>query len=188
MPGPASAACFKAVMSSHKSRGVSGMATSPHIARTTKPPNGSNTGAHHKKRRAVQEIFGGLRCLIRVEILRAGGVGACGRRSCSRATRSMTKSPSSGRSKRRAVLELIPCCRCGVLFPKTNGRKEKRFCSNECRAEEPRFCSKHCSRTARRGNTATSGPAPERAAATARRDGLRDRRAPPPGCTPEDAH
>jgi hypothetical protein len=61
-----------------------------------------------------------------------------------RATRSMTKSPSSGRSKPRAVLELIPCCRCGVLFPKTNGRKEKRFCSNECRAEELRFCSKHC--------------------------------------------
>jgi hypothetical protein len=56
----------------------------------------------------------------------------------------MTKSPSSGRIRPRAVPELIPCCRCGVLFPKTNGRKEKRFCFNDYRAEELRFCSKHC--------------------------------------------
>jgi hypothetical protein len=115
-------------------------------------------------------------------------VGACGRRSCSRATRSMTKSPSSGRSKPRAVLELIPCCRCGVLFPKTNGRKEKRFCSNECRAEELRFCSKHCQgqhvvETRQLvGRHLNVPPLPP--------DGLRDRRrrAPPPECTPEDAH
>jgi hypothetical protein len=56
----------------------------------------------------------------------------------------MTKSPSSGRTRPRAVLELIPCCRCGVLFRKTNGPKEKRLCLNECRAEELGFCSKHC--------------------------------------------
>jgi hypothetical protein len=43
----------------------------------------------------------------------------------------MTKSPSSGRTRPRAVPELIPC-RCGVLFPARNG---KRFCSKRCQGQ-----------------------------------------------------
>jgi hypothetical protein len=43
----------------------------------------------------------------------------------------MAKSPSNGRSKRRAVPELT-ACRCGVLFLAKKGKKEKRFCSQHC--------------------------------------------------------
>jgi hypothetical protein len=43
----------------------------------------------------------------------------------------MTKSQSSGRTRPRAVPELIPC-RCGVLIPAKNG---KRFCSKRCQGQ-----------------------------------------------------
>jgi hypothetical protein len=41
------------------------------IAQTTKPPNGSNSGVHHEKRRVAPEILWCLRCGFLVEIRRA---------------------------------------------------------------------------------------------------------------------